>query len=109
MPISNFYKTTFTINRNSWTNGATYSNSTETEIGTFLGHLQQASAELVANMNLNFTNTYTIWCSSASNVLVGDRLTSGGSDYSVKAIQDNTSVGANKHLELVVEKQKNES
>jgi len=107
--ISNFYKTTFTIMRNSWTNGDTYSNSTETEIGTFIGHLQQATADLTENLNLNFTNRFIIWCNIDSGVAVGDRLTTGGKSYSVEAIQDNTSVGANKHLELMVERQHNDN
>ena len=102
--IERFYKTEFSIKRNTWVDESGYSYSAESTIGTFMGHLQQARAELIENLNLNFTNTFTIWCASASGVLVGDRLTAGSNSYSVRAIQDNTSVGTNKHFELIVER-----
>lgn len=104
MSIEKFYTKTFTVSRGTWSEDAEgYASSAPTVVGTFLGHLQQISPKIAEYLNLNFTKTYSIWCGGLSDVKIGDILTNGGIHYSVKEIQNNTLVGSNTHLELIVE------
>jgi len=99
MTIENFYTTTFTVKRFAYT-GTKGSLSTQ---GTFVGHLQQALIEQVANIASKFTISHSIWCATDTDVNLGDQLEEGGDKYTVKAIQTNN-YGGNDHLELLVEK-----
>jgi len=102
--ISRNYTTTFTIQRNVWTTADGYSSSALGTIGTFKGHIQQASPEMVENLGLNFTVPYIAWCDPSTSVKLGDTLVVGTNRYDVRLIQDNSFIGANKHLELILEK-----
>ncbi len=101
--ISDFFTKTFTVKRASWLTDE-YDNqySEEVEVGSFLGHLQQANAQLAQTLGLNFTKTFTIWCPSDTDIREGDTVTSELISYSVRAIQVNN-IGDNKHIELTVE------
>jgi hypothetical protein len=101
--IENFYTTYFTINRATWdidTDNNPF--STETEVGTMYGHIQQAEAGLVQSLGLNFSNAYSIWCPVDTQVRAGDTLNSVAGLFSVKAVQK-YNVGGNKHLQLVAQ------
>lgn len=98
--ISRFFTTTFTVYRLTYTgNKGSYGSS-----GTFMGHLQQASQEDIINGRQQESITHTIWCAPSTNVKVSDRLAADGRSYTVRAIQENDSVGANQHLEVLVER-----
>lgn len=99
------FTTTFSIERNGWVEESGYSYSALSTIGTFKGHLQQASPEMVQNLALNFSVAYICWCPPDTAVKLGDTLVVGNDRYDVRLIQDNSFVGANKHLELALEKQ----
>jgi hypothetical protein len=104
MPISKFYTTTFTVTRGTWSeDGDGFASSAPTTIGTFKGHIQQITPKLAQYLNLNFTKTYSVWCSPLTDVKSGDIISGGNKYYSVKEIQNNASVGSNMHLELIVE------
>lgn len=68
------------------------------------GHLQQATPEQVNNLANVFTLSHLFWCASTSDVEVGDVLIIDEERYGVRAIQDNSFIGRNKHLELHLEK-----
>lgn len=106
--IEKFFTKTFTVQRNEYVELDGVYASTEDEIGTFKGHLQQANPQIVQNLALNLSTTFTIWCPVGTDVKTGDRLESGGNSYAVRLIQDNSFVGSNTHLELVVEKEENQ-
>ena len=75
----------------------------ESVVATIAGHLQQASPELALQFGLVYTKTFRVWFPVDANVVEGDTLVSGSITYSVKAVQQNN-VGANTHLELIVQK-----
>jgi hypothetical protein len=102
--INKFYTTEFTVTRGGWTTDSEgFSSSAPTEVGTFMGHIQQITPKLAQYLNLNFTKTYSVWTAPDSDVKSGDIITDGTKYYSVKEIQNNAMVGSNMHLELVVE------
>ena len=102
--ISKFYKTLFTITRGAWTTDRDgFASSAPTEIGTFMGHIQQMTPKLAQYLNLNFTKSYSVWCPPATDIKAGDIIYGNSKYYSVKEIQNNASVGSNMHLELVCE------
>lgn len=101
--ISDFFTTAYTITRPQWlTDEAGNPYSAAVEVETFSGHLQQARAELVANLGLSFTKTFLLWCPVTTDVKAGDSVTDGTNAYSVRAVQRND-IGENRHLELIVE------
>lgn len=101
--IEKFYTTTFEVNRAVWkTDEALNQYSELSTVGTFLGHIQQASAQLVQNLGLNLTKTFTIWTYVDTDVIEGDSIETFEAIYTVRAIQKNDT-GANQHLEIVVE------
>lgn len=101
--ISDWFNTTFTIYRQVWTtDGNDNQTSTEQSVGTFSGHIQQASRDMVLDFGLKFETAYSLWCAVNEDVQKGDILRSGENVYSVKAIQVNN-IGDNAHLELLVE------
>lgn len=97
--INDFFTTTFTISKMTWSGESSEMSTT----GTFLGYIQQASPALAEQLGLNFTKTFTIWCPVDTQVKENDSLDDGTASYSVKAI-NKRDYGENKHLELVVEK-----
>lgn len=105
MSIKDFFTTEFTIFRSQWSkdnNGNSFSE--ESEIETFNGHLQQADINLIKNLGLSFTKSFSIWCPINTDVKEGDTIYSSDTTYSVKAIQTNN-IGMNRYLELIVEKE----
>lgn len=73
--IASWFNRTFAVRRSVWgVDGDLNPNSEEQEVSTLQGHLQQAQAELVQDLNLSMTKAFTIWCPPDSNVILGDRL-----------------------------------
>lgn len=101
--INEWFNKLFVIKRNTWLTDE-YNNqySEETEVGQFMGQLQQASAELVQNFALTFTTAYSIWCPLNTDVRVGDVLYSVVGNFSVKAVQKFEN-GINRHTEIVAQ------
>ena len=103
--IEKRFTETFTVFRQGWsTNLEGFKVSTEQEIGTFNGHLQQADEELSQYLGLHITDAFTLWCPPDTNVKLGDKVKRGGEHYGVRLIQDNGFVGRNTHLEIALEK-----
>ena len=99
--IERFYTTTFTVYRLAYVaNKGSYSSN-----GTFLGHIQQAQAELQEQLVDMFSRMFIVWCAVGTDIQEGDRINDGTNDYKVKAVRLNN-VGANTHLEVVVHKNK---
>lgn len=99
--IEKFFTTTLTNTRMVWTGNT----SALTAVGSFVGHIQQASAEYAEQLRAAFGVTHTIWCAMGTNVRTGDTITvatgSYAGTYSVRNIQTNAT-GTNEHLELIV-------
>jgi hypothetical protein len=101
--INNFFDKLFVVSRASWTADEDDNPcSTETEVGQFMGHIQEASATLVSNLGMNLTKPFAIWCGIDEDVKAGDTLQSVDGRYSVKGTQ-RFDIGGNKHLQLVVQ------
>ncbi len=106
MGVERFFTTTFTVVRDVWTGSGATKKSTQSNVGTFLGHIQQADAELTESLGLSFTEAYRIWASRDADVEEGDTLQAGNNTYSVKAINKRTYAAGreqNQHLEIMVE------
>lgn len=101
MSITRFYTTTITNTRMSWSGDS----SAEASVGSFSGHVQQASPEMAAHVKHAYGQVHQIWCDEATDVEAGDTLTIASGDYAgtynVKHVQMNA-VGNNQHLELIV-------
>ena len=101
--IGDWFDTTFSVYRQVWSIDEDDNQvSAEQLAGTFSGHLQQASRDMVLDFGLNFQTAYSVWCAINTDVKKGDVLKSGENNYTVKAIQVND-IGDNAHLELLVE------
>jgi len=99
--ISRFYTTTFTVKRQSYTGNK----SELATVGTFDGHIQQATAEMEEFIGINWAHAFTVWCDDSVDVREGDQLTDpNGETYEVKLKQENLARGDNKHFELTVER-----
>jgi hypothetical protein len=98
--INKFYTYSFEVKRMEWEDDS----AEEEVVGTFKGHLQQISAELAQNLGLNFTKSFQVWCPPNTDVQVGDGVECNDIFYTVRAIQDNSFVGSNKHLQVFIEK-----
>lgn len=97
--IERFYTTNFSVRRMVWSGDS----SSEQSIESFMGHIQQAAAELSESMGLSFSKAFTIWCPVDTDIEDGDAVTDGEWLYTVKAVRENK-VGINQHLEVVVER-----
>lgn len=103
--IEKFFTKLFTVYRNEYIElGGVYSSS-QVEVGTFKGHIQQANPQIVQNLALNLSTTFTVWCPVGTDVKMGDSIEAQGMTFAVRLIQDNSFVGANKHMELIVERE----
>ncbi len=104
--IYDLFTTQFTVKRDVWTQEEigeeTIDKSQETEIETFMGYRQQASAEDVQSLGLTMTKPHKVWCSVGADVEEGDVLVSSYGVDTVKAKQVNRD-GENAHIELMVE------
>ena len=99
--INEFFTTLYVIKRASWlTDEENNPYSGLVEVDQFMGHIQQAQAELIQSLALSLTTAFTIWCPIDTPVLSGDILESVDGQYSVKAVQKNN-IGGNKHLQII--------
>lgn len=104
MGIENYFDKLFVVRRASWkTDESSNSYSEEAEIGQFMGHIQEASAEFSQSLGMTLTKPETVWCGILENVKAGDTLESVDGVYSVKGLR-RFDLGGNQHLQLVVEK-----
>lgn len=100
MSIAKWYTTTFTTKRQTWSGDS----SALVTQGTFLGHIQQGvDKNLQENLGFRLTKAFTIWCAPDTDIQEGDRIEEGTNKYDVR-FSINRNVGANGHLEVVVEK-----
>lgn len=100
MSIKRFFTTSFTVTRQTWTGDS----SALVSQGTFDGHIQQASADIMQQYEgLRLTKAWIIWCAPTVDVEEGDRITQGSDTYDVRFIE-NRNMGANAHLHLICEK-----
>lgn len=73
--IKNFFKTYFEVRRPAWTTDDESNQYSQMHtLSQFYGHKQQASAELVQSLGLNFSKTFSIWCPSDTDVKEGDSI-----------------------------------
>ena len=100
--IENYFTISFTNYRQGdYINGL----SSRNVVGTFKGHLQQLSAELVENLGMSFTGSFIMWCALDIDIEVGDDLEDGDNNtYSIRSINKRNYGGNNKHLELFIER-----
>ena len=99
--ISRYFTTSIAVKRMVWIGNA----SQDTALGTFLGHIQQATAEYAEQLQSAYGITHSVWCAKGTNVKAGDTLTIATGDYAgtynVRNVQVNAT-GRNQHLELIV-------
>jgi hypothetical protein len=100
MNIDRFFTKTFTVSRMVWTNNK----SEMGEVGTFLGHLQQATTELTRELGLAFGTAFTLWCPVRTNIEREDTIACGDYKYSVRGINERNYTGGNKHLEVTLQR-----
>jgi hypothetical protein len=99
MTIADFYTTTFTVARQVYSSNK----STRSNVGSFQGHIQQASPSMTAAVGGAYTLSHVVWCAPTESVQKGDVLTTGSVKYDVKSIQINN-YGGNRHQQIFVEK-----
>lgn len=99
MSIERFYTTNFTIKRMTWSDESSF----EATTGSFTGHIQQASQQLVRELDLQLAKAFRIWCATTVDIQEGDTVNDGTYDYSVKNIVERP-VGNNTHFEIIVER-----
>lgn len=101
MSIEKFYTTTITNARMAWSNES----SAEVSVGSFSGHVQQATPEYTEFIGEAWGKVFLIWCDEATDIEAGDTITIASGDYagtfSVKNIQINAT-GNNKHFEVTI-------
>lgn len=101
--IKRFFKQTFTNSRGAYEADIDGNKkSSLSEVGSFSGHRQQASQDLVERFNLSFQTAFSIWCPVDTDVKIGDVVDEGGYRFTVRGIQENN-YGRNQHLELAVD------
>lgn len=94
--INRFFKTTFTVERQSWSNDK----STEAEQGSFKGQLQMANEIQAEQLGSGYGKTFNIWCGLNEDVQEGDTLTEGDNTYNVKSV-NRFDEGFNQHLKII--------
>lgn len=98
--ISKFFTTSISVSRQEWT-GNTSALATK---GTFKGHIQQATPDVMQQyQGLRHTKAWIVWCAADTDVQEGDRLTADNVDYDVRFVEDRN-VGNEGHLQIVAEK-----
>lgn len=102
--ISRFYTTTFTVYRQVYVGNK----SSLSSIGTFDGHIQQASPEIAEFIGISFSKAFTVWCDESEDVQESDVIEDGATQYIVRAKQNNVAAGDNKHLQLIVQLKEDE-
>lgn len=97
--IERFYTDTATVRRLSYVDNK----STYATVDTVDGHLQQATAYVVAQTASLYTLSHLFWCAVDSNIAVNDNVLIDGAEYSINGIWKNN-YGRNDHLECHIEK-----
>jgi SPP1 family predicted phage head-tail adaptor len=89
MSITQWFDTIFTAVRNEWTtdDDGTPLVTTDTELDDITGNLQQASPEFAEAMQMEFRKTFVLYTSYTADIQEGDKLTSGGNEYTVAGVQ----------------------
>lgn len=99
--IERLFTESISVARLSWTGDL----ASEGVVGSFTGHVQQASPEMAESLGETWSKVFSVWCALGTDVIEGDKLTIATGNYAgtynVKQIQKNAT-GANAHLELVV-------
>ena len=100
MSIYTFFTVSIANSRPTWV----ANKSTLVAVGTFMGHVQQASPEYTIQIGEACGLVFSVWCPKGTDVATGDKLTIATGDYagtySVRGVQKNAT-GENEHLELV--------
>lgn len=100
MSIERFYTTTFTLERQTWSGDS----SALVTQGTFLGHIQQGTADTVQEyQGLSISKAFIIWCPPDTDIKEGDRIEQGSDTYDVR-FAVNRNIGGNGHIKVIVEK-----
>lgn len=103
--IKRLFTESIAVTRMVWTGNS----SSQSSIGSFNGHIQQASPELAETLGETWSQVFSIWCDLGTDVEEGDKLVVAFGNYAdtyyVQQIQKNAT-GINAHLELVVTKVK---
>ena len=106
MSIRRLYDTEFTTKRQQWTieevNGQPIDKAEEESVGTFMGHLQQTTAEYVQTLGLTMTIPFALWCDLSTDIKEGDVLESERGTFTVRAVQRMEN-GRNAHIEAIVQ------
>ncbi len=100
--IQKFYTTEFKVYRDKWKTDEHGKYTEKSLIGTYNGHLQQATPELAQQLGLKYTNTFTLWCDVLTDIQESDDVLISSVKYTVSAIQKNL-VGINQHLEVILQ------
>lgn len=99
--IKRLFTETVSVERMVWTGNS----SSRSAIGSFSGHIQQATPELAQSLGETWSKVFTIWSALGTDVAEGDKLTVASGNYAgtytVQQIQKNAH-GDNGHLEIVV-------
>ncbi len=97
--IEKFYTDEANVKRLTYTdNKSSYSS-----VGLVSGHLQQASAYVIAQTASIYTLSHLFWCGVDEDIAVNDNVVIDGAEYSINGIQRNA-YGKNDHLECHIER-----
>src|SRR6056297_2232039 len=101
--IKRLFTETIAVTRMVWSGNT----SSQSLMGSFSGHIQQASPDLAETLGETWSQVFSIWCALGTDVEEGDKLVVASGNYAdtyyVQQIQKNAT-GVNEHLELVVTK-----
>lgn len=99
--ISRLFTESIAVTRMVWAGNS----SSESSIGSFSGHIQQAQPATAESIGETWSKVFSIWCALDTDVTEGDKLVVASGNYAatynVQQIQKNA-IGSNTHLELVV-------
>lgn len=89
MSITQWFDTVFTSVRSEWTTAedGTPLITTDVAKANITGNLQQASPEFAEAMQMEFRKTFVLYTSYTADIQEGDKLTSGGNEYTVAGVQ----------------------
>lgn len=108
MSISNWYKDTLTVYRQSTItdNDGNIVGTEETEGNEITGDLQQMTPEKAETMNLSFRNSFVFRTSTDNDIQDGDILKDeNGEEYGVNGVKElSHSKMRNNHLEVILKK-----
>lgn len=105
MSITQWYDTTFTAVRNQWIeDDGTPLVTEDIALDDITGNLQQSSPEFAEAMRMEFRKTFVLYTYYDADIQEGDKLTSGGNEYTVAGVQrfDHDKVG-NPHTKAILQ------